>query len=257
MLRHRGAFVCVRGVNPAVLAPAAMSVRLCLVPLLALLAACGPAPASFEPPEMDPAVAQALADQLMVDPDLVGQNEAGAALTGGTDQSVPLEVETPEAIREAQRQAAALLRGSGAEFKLPAPGPLPESQTPPLALLTDEAARLPDAAECLGGAHTSAIWAARLPAALPVYPRGATQEALGSDAPRCALRAVRFTSPVPAQEIVRFYHARARAAGLAPRYRAGNGEHRIEGGRGAMRFTVHLRPHLSGTSEVDLVVITG
>jgi hypothetical protein len=193
----------------------------------------------------------------MVDPDLAGQNEAGAALTGGTDQSIPLAIDTPEAIGDAQRQAAVLLREAGAGGELPTAGRLAEGPPSPLALLGDEAARLPDAAECLGAASRSAIWATRLPAALPVYPRGATQEAFGSDAPRCALRAVRFTSPVPPEDIVRFYHARTRAAGLAPRYRAAAGEHRIEGGRGAMRFAVHLRPHLSGASEIDLVVITG
>jgi len=234
-----------------------MLVRRCLLAFPLLFVACGQAPVATDSAERDPAVSQALADPLMVDPDLVGQNEAGAALTGGTDQSVPLDVATPEAVRDAQRQAQALLRETGGDGALPIPGSLDGGQPSPLALLADEAARLPDAAECLGGASQSATWAARLPATLPIYPRGATQQALGSDAPRCELRAVRFTSPVPAEDIVRFYHARARGAGLSPTYRAGGGEYRIEGRRGTMRFAMHLRPHLSGSSEIDIVVVTG
>ncbi len=223
------------------------------------LAACSGATAGGERvlAERDPAVVQALADQLMVDPDLVSQNEAGAALTGGSDQSLPLEIATPEAVRDAERQAAVLLRASGADIDLPDPAPLPHDSASPPLMLADVAARLPDAAECLGVASQSAVWAARLPDALPVYPRGATQDALGSDAPRCALRAVRFTSPVPAENIARFYFAKTSRAGLDPGYSSDGEQHRIEGRRGSIRFAVHLRPLPSGSSEIDLVVVTG
>lgn len=206
--------------------------------------------------ELDPAVAQALSDQLMVDPDLVGQNEAGAALTLTNDQSVPLEIDTPEAIADAQRRATAILRGMGGAVELPEASQLRETSAT-LSLLVDEIVRLPDAAECLPDANQSAVWAARVPLSLPIYPRGATQDAWGSDAPRCALRAVRFTSPVAAEEIALFYFTVARAAGWRPRYRAGEGEHRIEGGDVSTRFAVHVRSHYSGGREIDLVVITG
>lgn len=225
--------------------------------LLLIVTGCTDAPVSDDvAAQIDPAVALALSDQLMVDPDLVGQNEAAAALTVNADQSVPLEITTPEAIADAQQRAAEFLRGLGGPAELPRPGQLPDTNTP-LALLVDEIARLPDAAECLPQARQSAIWAARVPAMLPIYPRGATQDAWGSDAPRCALRAVRFTSPVAAEDIARFYFTAARAAGLRPRYRAADGEHRIDGGKGKTRFAVHVRPHFSGGREIDLVVITG
>ncbi|QYO68917.1 hypothetical protein [Leptolyngbya sp. 7M] len=68
---------------------------------------------------------------------------------------------------------------------------------------------------------------------------------------------MRFTSPVPVRDIAGFYFAKAARAGLVPRHRAAGDQHRIEGGRGAIRFAVHLRPHPSGASEVDLVVVTG
>ncbi len=243
------------GVNHACASAPAMLQR--YVPALACLAllACAQEGVDTDPPERDPAVARALADQLMVDPDLVGQNEAPAALTADTNFSIPLEIATPEAVRDAQREAEELVGRAGAE--LPRPEPLSRGSPSPLARLSDQAARMPDAAECLGLATQSAVWAARLPAAMPVYPRGATQQALGSDAPRCGLRVVRFTSPVPVKDITRFYFAKARAAGLAPRYSAAGDEHRIEGRRGTMRFSMHLRPHLSGSNEVDLVVVTG
>ena len=56
-------------------------------------------------------------------------------------------------------------------------------------------------------------WAAKLPAAFPVYPRGNTQEAAGTDEGQCALRVVSFLTPVALEEVLAFYYTRARAAG--------------------------------------------
>ncbi|OZA90792.1 MAG: hypothetical protein B7X57_10945, partial [Erythrobacter sp. 34-65-8] len=95
------------------------SARSCAMPLALvaplLLAACSDAPGEIGPQEdIDPAVAHALNEPLMTDPDLVSSNEANAALTGSQDHSLPADIATPEAIREAQDRAVALLGGSGA-----------------------------------------------------------------------------------------------------------------------------------------------
>jgi hypothetical protein len=223
--------------------------------LALVLAGCQPEADSVDEGERDPAVAQALNDQLLVDPDLVGQNEASAALTGGSDQSVPLEIATTEAIRSAQQRALALVGEDGVLPELPAARPLPDQS--PMSFLAQEAARVGGIRVCMDRAEQSAIWAARLPVQLPVYPRGATQDAIGSDAAGCSFRAVRFTTPVAAEDVAAFYQASARKAGYRTTYLAGSGQRRIEGTRGDARVVVHLRPGLDDTVEVDLIVTAG
>lgn len=220
--------------------------------LIGSLAACDRATDVDMPTEFDPAVAQALGDQLMVDPDLVGQNEASAALTGGSDQSLPLEIATTEAIRDAKQKALVLAGKNGVLPDLPKPGLLGQSAS--VSILADEVSRVVGPSQCMAGARQSAIWAARLPDALPIYPRGATQDAWGSDASGCAFRAIRFTTPIAQTDVAAFYVAIAHKAGFRPRYLAGEDERRIEGSRGPTRLAVHLRPGLDDTTEVDLIV---
>ncbi|MFN4112744.1 MAG: hypothetical protein ACK4GD_02250 [Sphingomonadaceae bacterium] len=222
-----------------------------------LLAGCGDAPAATSPFEdIEPAAARALNDPLMTDPDLVAINEASSALTGSNDHSLPLMIDTPEAVREAQDRAIALLGGSGSVPPLPAPGPLEEeTQVSPLVMLDEVAARLAGAERCLASARYSAAWAARLPDAVPIFPRGATIEAMGSDAPGCALRAVRFRSPVPAEDLARFYFGKSREAGYRANYAANDESWQVTGQTGAARFLVRGRPSLLGGQEVDVITL--
>ena len=67
--------------------------------------------------------------------------------------------------------------------------------------------------DCTKKAKYSATWAARLPRDLPVYPRGAVQEAAGTDDAGCHLRVVNFVSPVTPRDIMDFYYTKATAAG--------------------------------------------
>lgn len=227
---------------------------------LALLAA-GLAACAEEPEEaryadsIDPIVEQALSDRLLSDPDLVGQNEANAALIGGANASLPLEVVTPEAIRKAADRARELVAAAGGRTELPEPTTLEDiGEDSPLELLADQIGRLEASAECIEDARHSAEWAGKLPAELPIYPRGGTVDAMGSDRGACMLRAVRFVTPVEAKEVAAFYYSMAASAGFSPRYSVSETHHRIEGERANARFSVHLRPGLEGLIEVDLVV---
>ncbi len=56
------------------------------------------------------------------------------------------------------------------------------------------------------------MWANRLPAAFPVYPRGAVQEAAGTDDDACALRVVNFQTGVSLDDVIDFYFSSARKA---------------------------------------------
>lgn len=226
------------------------------LPAVLLIAACGGTAEPADPlVDIDPVVRQALGDNLLTDPDLVGQNEASAALTVGTDQSVPAEIATQEAIREARDRAIAQLGGRDAVPELPEPRELAASDSDaPLVMLIDQAAALPDSAACLASARFSTVWAARLPDTLPVFPRGATREALGSDRQQCRLRAVRFHTPVPAADVLRFYYGKASEGGYQLQYAARGERHLLEGEGADTRFALAIRPSLAGSNEVDLVV---
>ena len=129
----------------------------CATPLalagVLLLAACGFGETDDTgPADLDPAVAQALNAPLMTDPDLTALNEANAALTGSTDHSLPLPVANPEAIRDAQDRAIALVGGHSALAQLPQPEEIAEEPgDSPLVLLEDVATRVSDRKACFSG----------------------------------------------------------------------------------------------------------
>lgn len=179
------------------------------------VAGCGrdePAPA---PEPRDPQVERALNDPLMTDPDLSAVNEGAAALTVEVGQGRPVLPPRPEDIAAARAEATAIIGGGRTLATVP-----PANGTAVrLADRTLEAhlGALPGGARCKAGLTRSTIWAARLPAALSVYPRGATASAAGFDSPRCAVRIVKFTTPVPMSEVLAFYWARAKSAGFSPK----------------------------------------
>ncbi len=224
-----------------------------LVPLLAL-SACGDSPADSEGGEVDPATEQALNEQIMVDPDLANQNEANAALTGGTDQSIPPENMTPEAIQAARDAAYALVGGSDGLKELPQPTnyayPIPETATLTAA---SKASITADGTSCAENAQYSATWAAKLPAIFPVYPRGTTKEAAGTDAGDCALRAITFLTPVPMEEVLTFYYSRAETAGYTTEYAVADQDTIVSGVKGGASYIVYARRLSSGLTEVDLI----
>jgi hypothetical protein len=100
-------------------------------------------------------------------------------------------------------------------------------------------------------------WAAQLPAAFPVYPRGAVQEAAGTDASGCSLRVINFVTPVPLGEVMYFYYSRARTAGFSTRRVLQAGDDVLGGTKGAASYVVYARRLPSGNTEVDLVTSGG
>ena len=92
-----------------------------------------------------------------------------------------------------------------------------------------------------------------MPDAFPVYPRGAVQEAAGTDAGGCALRVVNFQTPVPVSEVMDFYFTRAAAAGFSAQHVLQGGDNVLGGVGGRAAYTVYARKLPSGAAEVDLV----
>lgn len=231
----------------------------CLILPLALLAACGGEPAEGDPMAgEDPAASEALNDQIMVDPDLANQNEANAALTGAAGRTLPPENATPEAIAAAREEAVALV-GGGSNLAAPAApkqvdGDIPESATLTAAA---RAALSGNVGNCAEMVEYSTAWAARLPASLPVYPRGATQEAAGTNKDGCALRVVNFLTPVPLDDVLAFYNTRARSNGYSVEHLLKDGDNILSGTKGSASYVVYARRLPAGITEVDLVVNGG
>jgi len=228
---------------------AALALALCLV-------GCGSSAPERKASQADPdpAIAEAQADPLMVDPDLSRRNPAGDALGGGGPAAAPIPPfdRSPETVEAARAEALRLAGGKLASAPAPVAGQgggagLSPERTAIAALAPGSAGQT-----CARRLDYSAIWAARLPAALPVYPRGHVQEAAGSDEPGCRLRIVSFVTPVPLGDVVDFYWTRARAAGLAPTHRIGGTDYVISAQNGPAAFAAYLRDR-DGLSEVDLV----
>ncbi len=222
-----------------------------------MLAGCSDAGDAGDPlSEIDPAIARALNDQLMSDPDLVSINEANAALTRSSDHSVPADVDTPEAIREAQDRAVVLLGGTRSVPDLPEAELLEaEDSESPLVMLEDVAQAVGAAGACMKDVRYASEWAARTPAPFPVFPRGIVIEAFGLDNSGCSLRAVRFRSAVPGNDIARFYLGRAKKAGYSAEYAANETDWQVSGNKGSARFLVRSRPSIMGHQEIDLITL--
>jgi hypothetical protein len=221
-----------------------------------LLAGCGSDEGAVAEPEDDPALTAALGEQIMVDPDLVGQNRANsAAAMPSEDGSLPTVDNTPEAIAAARAEALRLVGGPGKMKKAPEPREV-SGALPADAALTAAArvAAAPGAdADCADRARYTMQWAAELPRPFPVYPRGAVQEAAGTDAGDCALRVVNFVTPVPLGEVMDFYFTRARNAGFSTQRVLQDGDDVLAGLKGRASYVLYARRLPSGNTEVDLV----
>jgi hypothetical protein len=226
-----------------------------LVPALALaLAACGGGEKDKQTADGDPALTGALSDQIMVDPDLAGQNKGGAALGGGGPASVelPAEQRSPEAIAAAKSDAAKLVGGT--LQKAPTASTGGDAAQGPVSL-ADVAGNT--GAQCAGKVDYSAAWAAKMPSAFPIYPRGHVAEAAGTDKDGCRLRVVSFVTPVGLDDVLDFYFTRAGAAGFDAEHRTEGTDHVLGGSKDTSAYVVYVRKSANGLTEVDLVTNGG
>lgn len=207
----------------------------------------------------DPALAGALGDQIMVDPDLAAQNRGDAAIVGGGPASgeLPPHARTPEAIAAARAEAARLAGGTLQ------PAPAAETglaaDVASAATAAEMALAVPAASgtNCARKVGYTATWATRLPAAFPVYPRAAVQEAAGTDRDGCSLRVVNFLTPVDVKDVIDFYNTRALSAGYSVEHRIEKADHVLGGTKGAGAYLVYARRRADRLTEVDLVVNGG
>ncbi len=219
--------------------------------LAGVLSACARSAAPEADDVTDPVIADALSDPLMTDPDLATQNRVGALLTGGgvPMAQIPLELVSNESRAAAKADATSLLGGD--------PGVAPAA-TGADGAKAGETALLSWRQNFSGEACASRVgwtfgWASKMPAAMPVYPRGHVQEALGNSENGCTIRALNFRVAVSTEDVLAFYNAFARKAGFNPEHRADGDAHALIGKNGGSGFAVYVRPGPQGMSDVDLV----
>jgi hypothetical protein len=193
----------------------------------------------------DPALTEALEDQIMVDRDLAGQQRGAAP--GGTGQPIP-----PDR-RRAQAQAEYALK-NGKLLRAPAPGKV-EATGGGAPTLGELAARQKGGsmAGCADKLSYSARWAARLSADTPVYPGANVVEAAGGDEAPCRMRVVTFRAPAAKQAILDYYYTKAVRGGYSAEHQSDGREHVLGGTKGNDAFVLFLRDLPGGGTEVDLV----
>lgn len=222
---------------------------------LILLSGCGRSDDSLPQEQRDPVAADALNEPLMTDPDLVNLNQGGAALTGGGPASaeIPPDKRSKDEIDTAMA-AAGSLAGD-------AIGRAPEPSATRAASRLERAVTAPAIAKalgigtaaCAGQLGYSAIWAARLTAPFEIYPRGHAGQSAGTDAPGCRLRVVGFVTPVAPDDVVAFYAARAKAAGLPLSLTREGEDDVLQGTKGQAAYAVAVRQRDDRMTEAMLV----
>lgn len=232
-----------------------MIARFTVLALLMMLVACADDEGNADDADRDPAVVGALADPIMADPDLASQNRGNSALQGGGPPSleVPPFRSDPEEVELAKAQALELVGGRIAALP-PESDRLDTSRLGTALSAAAIAESLPELGKGCGTAlQYGFTWAARLPAALPVYPRGHARLAAGSDSAACHIRVVNFVTPVSAEDVLAFYATLSTKSGFAPVLRREGNDLVLRGQGKALGFAIHARPFDTGLTEVVLV----
>ena len=210
----------------------------------------------------DPTVKAAIEDQIMVDPAMAGRSNANAATPGARPVTggVPAVAGGGRAV-DAQADARAATGGllhapQAARFEDQCDGSCDRVASARPATLGG-IARQQAGGSCAADVRYGAEWAQRLPAAFPVYPRAALNEAAGVMNGTCNVRVVNFQSRAGITDIVDYYYTLAIRNGYTAEHLVKrDGEHYLGGTKGNDAFVVMVRP-LTGGSDVDLVASGG
>ena len=191
----------------------------------------------------------------MVDPDLASQNRGNSALSGGG----PPQGDLPDFNRSSEEADAARAAAQAQLGGAIQPAPAANAAAPKsrmagaLTMPAVAAASGIMSKACAEGMGFTFGWAAQLPPALAIYPRGHALVAAGNDTNGCKVRAVRFVTPVAVSDAVDFYYASTRGAMLAPGHRREGDDEVVAGKQGNGAFATYIRKRDDGLTEVDLI----
>lgn len=188
--------------------------------LLGALAACGQAVREEPANTADPAIADAINDPIMVDPQLSVQSGGGPALVAvPADATAEVADDLPTLGQVAVRTVAIpAYRGCGAKIDY------------------------------------AMTWMGRLPADLSAPENSMVAETAGSDSPACQLRIVRFATTVPIDRIAAHYRDVAKRAGYSVSKDAKGLQARRS--KDGAAFSVTMTPTKTGSS-VDFITNRG
>lgn len=215
-----------------------MKARLSLLLPLAALSACGGKEIPRDSArEVDPAILAALADPIMIDPDLASQNRGNAAIALDTFDGVPLDDISPASIQAAKADAARL--AGGLIRTAPDPSPSKGDLAPALTAGQLVAALPALPSGCVDRLRYDYAWAAEMPGILPIYPRGHVREAAGNDG--CGLRSVLFVTPVEPGAVIDFYQTLSADAGYTTERQHQGDTDVLKGTKRGTAFIVRVR----------------
>lgn len=197
----------------------------------------------------DPAIVAALAAPIMTDPDLAAMNRGNAALEIGLFDGIPAWSPDPDEIAAARGAAAKLAGGLLRSAPEPGSGPVPDPLT-----ARQFAAGLAGAARpCLTALSPGFAWAASMPTAASLYPGSHVEEAAGAHKATCALRAVRYVTAAPAQDVLDFHFTMLSAAGYEVERTSHDGRDLLTARKGRAGARVLVESGVGGMTEVALV----
>ena len=204
---------------------------------------------------IDPALKGALADQIVVDPNLTGQSNRNAVRPADKPASGALPVLTGDA----KKAAAEAQRLAGGKL-LSAPAPVaakPMDRMTLGALAREQGYRT--GVDCKAKLAYATQWATRMPEPFAVYPGAQLMEAAGAEGNGCTLRAASFVTSVPRQSVLDYYYTQARRAGYDGEHQLMEGDHVLGGTRANDKaaYLILVRDAQGGKTAVDILADGG
>lgn len=196
---------------------------------------------------VDPALASALEDQIMVDPALTAQANGDAVRPPARAYAAPVPADGVADAARPKVDTAGLMTTpppTGGDALAAA------EQSMTLGDLAERQAR----GGCAAKVRYSTVWASRMPRQLPLHPQARVSEAAGFDSAACAMRIVSFSVPGALQPTMDWYYTKARGAGFTAEHQANGDAHALGGTGGPYAYMVYLSPRGDGGTDVDLVV---
>ncbi len=182
----------------------------------------------------DPALTSALEDQILVDPNLVGQAQPNSARPA----EAPMQAQYPAGPDPTRPGATA----GGARVQQ----------------ASGTSGGVQGVSGCGANYRYGPEWANRLPAEFPAYPGGRVTESAGHNDGGCRMRVVTFTTGDPFARVLEHYRSLAARAGFTAEHQRRGADHVLggtnEGTDGA--FYLIVTP-VQGGSEVAFIVNHG
>ncbi len=208
----------------------------------------------------DPAMNDALEDQILVDPGLTDQANTNAirGANGAIDGKVP----------PAGDKAYATAQFEGKMLSAPKPRNMTSddectscagSEGITLGAKAEAQAAQRGKGTCDQKLSYDMGWANRMPPEFPVYPKANVKEAAGVEGGLCDIRVVSFSTASPIKNVVDYYYTQAKRGGYSAEYLLRGSEHVLGGTRGNDdgAFVITLNKRSGGGTVVDIVANNG